>query len=153
MSEDTPARRDIYMIVDDAMPILRLMKWRLQKAFGQDTDIRQLDNGFKAINEFQDIVNNGNHSDVVAILMDYHMPECSGLDAITAIRSIEKQRGITQPVGIVGFSADISEEMNDMMLGGGADAVLTKPPDSGALEDKCRELMVRRDFSRNNMPP
>lgn len=144
MASSSSARRDIYIIVDDAVPILRLMKWRLQKAFGQDADIRQLDNGSKAIEEFRNIVSSGRHSDVVAVLMDYHMPECSGLDAIIAIRGIEKEHAITHPAGIIGFSADISEEMNEMMLGGGADIVLAKPPDPGALEDKCRELMERR---------
>jgi DNA-binding response OmpR family regulator len=147
------AMTDIYLIVDDAIPILRLTKWRLQQAFGCSIDVRLIDNGSKAIEEFQSIVDSGRHDDIVAIIMDYHMPECSGLNAIVAMRKIEHEARQDHRVGIIGFSADISEEMNDLLLGGGADCVLTKPPDPGALEHQCREFKTRRETERQAMVP
>jgi CheY-like chemotaxis protein len=76
--------------------------------------------------------------------MDYHMPKRSGLEAIVAIRELEKVKSVEHPVGIIAFSADISDEMTDMLLGGGANYMLPKPPDPGDLEDLCRELREQK---------
>jgi CheY-like chemotaxis protein len=132
--------RDVYIIADDAVPILRLMQWKLRVAFGKDTDIRLAEDGDVAVEVFLQLQQEGRQEDIVAILMDYHMPKRSGLEAITAIRNLERVYRVEYPVGIIAFSADISDEMTDLMLSGGANYMLPKPPDPGDLEKLCREL-------------
>lgn len=141
---ESVAGADVYIIADDAVPILRLMQWKLRVAFGKDTDVRLADDGDAAVEVFENLLHEGRQKDIVAILMDYHMPKRSGLEAIIAIRELEKAQGVDHPVGIIAFSADISDEMTDMMLSGGANYMLPKPPDPGDLEDLCRELSEQK---------
>ena len=135
---------DIYLIADDALPIVRLLQWRIQSAFGKGTDVRIASNGQEAAEKFLEIVQSGMHHHLVAVFMDYHMPICDGCESMRRIREVEKTAGIIHGVDIVGFSADITEEMNQLMIQGGATCILTKPPEPGALEELCGEIKQRK---------
>ncbi|MEL6437283.1 MAG: ATP-binding protein [Pseudomonadota bacterium] len=60
------------------------------------------------------------------VLTDLHMPGRDGLQTISAMRCIEEERG-TNPVPMVGLTADESAETRQRFLDTGAQAVLTKP--------------------------
>lgn len=134
----------MFIVVDDAVSIVRLIKWKLEKAFGKEIGVIMVGDGKQAVDTFNKLLSEGQHSLIDAILMDYHMPEMSGLDAITHIRSLEASQGIEHPVSIIGFSADISDEMNAMLLEGGANYLVTKPPEPGELEELCTEILRKR---------
>lgn len=135
---------DIYMIVDDAVPIQRLMKWNIQKLCGRECDIKLLGDGEEAIDIFQGITNSGRHNDIVLILMDTHMPRCGGVEAIQRIREIEVINNELYPVVISGFSADISDEMKVQYFSCGANYVLEKPPLPGAFEYMIGQILNSR---------
>eukprot|EP01032_Pedospumella_encystans_P015806 gene15806-18057_t len=109
----------MFIVVDDAVSIVRLIKWKLEKEFGKEVGVTMIGDGKQAVDTFKQLLLEGRHSVIDAILMDYHMPEMSGLDAITHIRNLEREHEIEHPVPIIGFSADISDEMNAMLLEGG----------------------------------
>jgi len=134
----------MFIVVDDAVSIVRLIKWKLEKEFGKEVGVIMIGDGKQAVETFQQLLLEGRHSSIDAILMDYHMPEMSGLDAITHIRSLEREHEIVHPVCIIGFSADISDEMNTMLLKGGANYLVAKPPEPGELEQLCAEIMKKK---------
>lgn len=134
----------MFLIVDDCVSILRLIKWKLQVAFGNDTDVQFAMDGEEAINTYCSLLKNGKSETVDAIVMDHHMPKCSGMDAIKYIRLQEAESGAVSPVNIIGFSADISDEMIAAMLSAGANFVLPKPPEADELENLCRKILVSR---------
>ena len=118
------------------------MKWKIQKECGNTSDIRVLGDGEEAIEVFQSLVDNGRHEDIVMILMDIHMPRCGGIEAMKALRAIEIFHNIQNPVTIVGFSADISDEMKVINTVSGANYVLEKPPVDGAFESMIHEILT-----------
>ena len=72
------------------------------------------------------------------LLMDLHMPEMDGLDAISAIRRHEDERG-TPPVPILVLSADGQEKTRHLVLAHGATGFLAKPLDPAALVGAVEE--------------
>ena len=138
-----------FIIVDDSTPILRITKWKLEVAFGKDVIVLFAYDGQEAVELFQKLVCDGLHSTIVAILMDYHMPRCSGIQAISEIRDIEKKKELVCPVSIVGFSADLSTEVTNTMLDAGANYTLAKPTEKNALESLCKEIISKRSATTN----
>jgi len=68
------------------------------------------------------------HFDV--ILMDVHMPNMDGVEAMRAIR---QQDGPNSGVPIIALTADASPESNARCMNAGADMFLTKPVVSAEL--------------------
>ena len=134
----------MFIVVDDAVSIVRLIKWKLEKEFGKGVGVTMIGDGKLAVETFKQLLLEGRHSVIDAILMDHHMPEMSGLDAITHIRNLEREHEIEYLVPIIGFSADISDEMNTMLLEGGANYLVAKPPEPGELEQLCAEIMKKK---------
>lgn len=134
----------MFLIVDDCVSTLRLMKWKLQAAFGKDTEVILVHDGEEAMTYYMNLLQAGKSESVEVILMDHHMPKCSGMDAIKYIREQESKFHVHNAVSIIGFSADISDEMTADMLAAGANCVLPKPPEPGELERLCREVLQRR---------
>jgi CheY-like chemotaxis protein len=60
------------------------------------------------------------------------------------MREIEQRHQLPRAVDIIGFSADESDEMNQLMLDGGANRVVSKPPDPGELEKACEDIKEKR---------
>ncbi|MCV0394969.1 MAG: response regulator [Rhizobiaceae bacterium] len=76
-----------------------------------------------------------------AVLMDLHMPVMDGLDAITAIRRHEQDRGSRQ-VPIMVLSADGQDGTRQQLLAHGATGFLSKPIDPAALLEAVREQVA-----------
>jgi CheY-like chemotaxis protein len=85
------------------------------------------------------------------VLMDVQMPEMDGLQATSALRKKEKEKGdgIRQPV--VALTAHAMKGDQERCLAAGMDGYLTKP--IGALElDAVLEIYVARRSSTTNTP-
>jgi len=138
----------MFIVVDDCTMILRLTKRKLEVKFGKDVDVRFAVDGLEAIKMFYALLKSGEHSQIDAIIMDYHMPRCSGVQAINEIRNAEKEHNITNPVTIIGFSADVEEQTSRLLRESGADYVLPKPVDAGVLESLCTEILEKRTAAK-----
>ena len=134
----------MFIVADDCISIVRLIKWKLEAAFGKEIGVVVAADGKEAVAAFEKLVKENRQSEIDAVLMDYHMPNMSGLDAISLIRALELEYGVEHPVSIIGFSADVSDEMNDMFMQGGANYLIEKPPEPGALEELCQDIINKR---------
>ena len=74
------------------------------------------------------------------ILMDAHMPNLNGTDAIRAIRAHEAENGATRRTPIIAVTADILVEHKRGFHEAGADAVIEKPIDWIALYKEVERL-------------
>jgi CheY-like chemotaxis protein len=77
------------------------------------------------------------------ILMDLHMPELDGMDAIAAIRAGEEERS-SPPVPILVLTADGQAETEAAARGVGATGFITKPADPLRLLDIVEEVLRLR---------
>ena len=129
--------------MDDSQINLRLAKRKLQLALGDEVTIQTAEDGIEAIEAVTNFINGGNYHLLKGIFMDYHMPRCSGLEAIVAIRKIEKQHPNLAPCYIIAFTADLSEDSQKVLLGAGANEVMAKPTPAGLMEDACVKLATK----------
>jgi CheY-like chemotaxis protein len=129
--------------VDDSTVNLRLTKRKIQLALGDGVIVRTAIDGLEGIAAFKTILKEGNHSLLKGIFMDYHMPKCSGIDAIIEIRRIEQQNiEILKPCYIAAFTADLSDVSRSQLIDAGANEVLAKPTPTGQLEEICSNLCL-----------
>ena len=127
--------------MDDSIVNLRLTKRKIQLALGDDIVVQTAADGLLGIAAFKSILKDGNHNLLKGIFMDYHMPNCSGIEAIIEIRRIEKESVVKlTPCYIVAFTADLSDTSRSQLIEAGADEVLAKPTPSGQLEKICSAL-------------
>jgi CheY-like chemotaxis protein len=80
------------------------------------------------------------HQRFDVILMDLHMPEMDGMDAIAAIRASEEERS-SPPVPILVLTADGQAETEAAARGVGATGFITKPVDPFRLLDLVEEAL------------
>ena len=105
-----------------------LVRSALQKA-GHHVDV--VTNGQAAVDAVTGQAAIG-HYDIV--LMDLHMPQMDGIDAIMQIRRHEEARGLP-PLPILVLSADSQERTRHGVIAHGASGFLTKPIDPQGLID------------------
>ncbi len=72
------------------------------------------------------------------VLMDIHMPDCNGFDALAQIRAQESLAGIP----IVAMTASASEPEQRRYLEAGFDAFLSKPIDSAELDELLKRFVL-----------
>lgn len=149
---------DIYLVVDDSNVNLRLTKRKIQLTLGNEVTVRTAVDGIEAIELYLDLLKNGKQGNVRGIFMDYHMPRCSGLEAIIEIRKKELQHIQTltnsseddssmmtfTPCYIIAFTADLSETSRKELINAGANEVLAKPTPSGEMEAICNRLQYAK---------
>ena len=129
--------------MDDSQINLRLAKRKIQLALGNEVTIQTAEDGLEAIDAFNALITSGKQHLLKGILMDYHMPRCSGLEAIVAIRKIEKENPNVSPCHIIAFTADLSEESQTELVEHGANEVMSKPTPAGLMEDACLKLATK----------
>eukprot|EP01035_Chromulina_nebulosa_P019432 gene19432-25311_t len=125
-----------FLVVDDSQVNLRLTRRKLQLAMGNNINTTMACDGLEAIEIVENMLIENKSNDLTAILMDYHMPNCSGLQAIKRIRLLENQYN-SNPIHIVAFTADVNEKSCNELLDAGANEVLSKPSPTGKLENIC----------------
>ena len=114
----------------------------------------QAEDGIEAIDTYKMLLNTNNQNLLCGIFMDYHMPRCSGLEAIKTIRQLEKSWNESpsvqssakyiKPCYIVGFTADLSDVSKEILMEAGSDEVMPKPTPHRLLEDTCVRLLNSR---------
>jgi len=115
------------LIVDDSRSMRRLITMAL-KHIGE-TDIVEAEDGVQAIYKLQDAVPD-------LILLDWNMPNMSGLQFLKRIKSHEKLQHI--PVVMVtseGNSSEIQEALDE-----GAESYVVKPFEPQDLAQRIRDL-------------
>lgn len=128
------------MQVDDSVVNLRLTKRKIELALGDDIIVRTAVDGLEGIAAYETLIEEGKQPMLKCIFMDYHMPKCSGIEAIMKIRSIEANHADLSPCHIVAFTADLSEKSSREVFLAGANEVLAKPTPTGQLEEICARL-------------
>lgn len=78
--------------------------------------------------------------DVDAVLMDLHMPEIDGFDAIRMIRSLAGRPARTP---VIALTADTEEAVRGRAMAAGADGFLTKPFDGRDMAVALGRLAIR----------
>ena len=113
---------------------------------GTSVKILLAEDGFEAIDTYKMLINTNKQNLLRGIFMDYHMPKCSGLDAIKAIRQIEKSMAesplaVIKASYIVAFTADLNELSKVTLMEAGSNEVMFKPTPSRQLEECCLKLL------------
>ncbi|RYH13087.1 GAF domain-containing protein [archaeon] len=156
--QSVATKDDIYIVVDDSNVNLRLTKRKIQLTLGNDVTVRTAVDGLEAIELYHELLRTGKQGQVRGIFMDYHMPRCSGLDAIIEIRKKELHHIQTltnsseddssmmafTPCYIIAFTADLSETSRKGLINAGANEVLAKPTPSGEMETICNRLQYTK---------
>jgi CheY-like chemotaxis protein len=79
----------------------------------------------------------------IGVFMDYHMPQCSGVDAIIQIRRLEKQHGVDF-TPIIAFTADLTPTSRSAFMAVGANDIMEKPTPAGRLEEYCYKMATKQ---------
>ncbi len=96
------------------------------------------ENGQSAVDAFNRSIRQGN-AFFDLILMDLHMPDMDGFEAIKIIRSIEDNGG-RNPVPILVLSADEQDKIRQIAIETGANGFVSKPIDSAQLTKAVNEV-------------
>jgi len=128
------------LIAEDDPAIHEMIRMLLSRC---DCRIEVAESGREAVAKWQQ----GNFD---LILMDFEMPEMTGIEAATAIRALEKEGGNDgKRVGIIGLTAHAGAQLQHECLAAGMDCCLAKPIRLGdffsslAACEKARETNLR----------
>ena len=127
---------------------MRLAKKKIQIGLGDKVKILLAEDGLEAIETYKTLVSTDKQKYLCGIFMDYHMPNCSGPDAIRAIRHIERDSATKvssskaiKPCYIVAFTGDLGEASTSILKQAGSNEVMAKPTPSRQLEECCHRLV------------
>ena len=127
--------------MDDSKINLKLEAQKIDIELGKRVKVMKAEDGLQAIDAYKQLIANGMQHLLCGIFMDYHMPKCSGLEAIVAIRNIEKYMTTLKPCYIIAFTADLNEHSKTTLMEGGANEVMAKPTPTRQLENTCVKLI------------
>lgn len=137
----TIKKDSLFLLVDDSQINLRLAKRKIQLALGKDIMIMTAEDGLDGIAAYEQLIATDKQHLLCGIFMDYHMPRCSGAEAMRAIRKIEKLHSPSlTPCHMIAFTADVSDTSKSQLMEAGANEVMAKPTPAGQLEDACVRL-------------
>ncbi|CAM9497169.1 unnamed protein product, partial [Pylaiella littoralis] len=122
----------VFVVVDDSKVNLMIAKKQIEREFVHAT-VYTAANGKLGVEEVERLENEG--VDIDGVLMDYHMPIMSGLEATRQI----KRTGRNVPVTML--TADITEISRQSMLSSGADLVLLKPSRPREVVEVCAKMI------------
>lgn len=123
----------VILLVDDSKLSLKLLT-RTATRCAPKARIMTATNGFEAAQICEGLLRDG--QELTLLVTDYHMPGMSG-------DQVASQTKMTFPGSkVIAYTADSSEEAQCTLKLAGADAVLTKPLASGAMETCVSELLL-----------
>lgn len=132
----------IFIIADHHSWAVRSVKWRLEQLLGDNINVSTGNNGEDAIQLFNKVVSDGNHSRLKAVILGCHMPNYSGQQAAAEIRNIERMNRFSLSVAIVGTTTDLNDSVHAEFIQAGANFVLEKPVPEGVLEQIVTAIIV-----------
>jgi PAS domain S-box-containing protein len=125
--EAGPRRPGLSVLVAEDNDINALLARSALEKAGHSVDI--VGNGRAAVDA---LTENAGAPRYDLVLMDLHMPQMDGLDAIALIRKHEEAKGLA-PIPIIVLSADSQERTRHGVIAHGASGFLTKPIDPGDM--------------------
>ncbi|MHB1142799.1 MAG: hybrid sensor histidine kinase/response regulator [Sulfuricaulis sp.] len=128
------------LLVEDSEVNREIMQKMLSR-LGCPADIAE--NGHAAIQA-------ATHDDYGLILMDLHLPDISGTEAIESIRALPGTRGKT-PIAVL--TAGASDEETARCRALGVRDFLTKPLDSSVLADTLKRYQITATSATEDAPP
>ena len=123
------------LLVED-MSSLRRVGAMMLRSVGAEVVLAE--NGIEAVDRVAE--SSGGDSPIDCILMDVHMPEMDGLQAL---REISARHGADAPP-VVSLTGDVMDGMSQLMLDTGAVAVLSKP----YRRDELTEIVLKHSRTR-----
>lgn len=115
------------MVVDDSSVMRKVLTGALLRVSIEDVD--EACDGQEAV----DLINAGNSYDI--ILMDWNMPNMSGIDAVRAIR------GLGNTVPIIMVTTEAEKERVIEAVKSGANSYIIKPFSPQAIVSKLQEVI------------
>ncbi len=110
-------------------PINQLLACALMERSGHKVNVA--DDGQSAVDKFTRSIA-GKDPEFDLVLMDLHMPDMDGFEAIGHIRNLEAENALS-PTPILMLSADEQQEMRQRAKACGANGFVSKPIDAGQL--------------------
>ncbi|CAN0455508.1 unnamed protein product, partial [Ectocarpus sp. 12 AP-2014] len=107
-----------FVVIDDSKVNVMIAKKQIGRAF-ENATIHTAANGKLGVELVEGLMKKRIHVD--GILMDYHMPVMSGVEASREIRKMSNKVPITM------LTADITETSRQLMIASGTDLILLKP--------------------------
>ena len=114
------------LVVDDLMPLRKIIKGHLQKIGFQAEMVLEAENGKKAL----DLISS--NPDIVYVITDWNMPELDGVEMIKRIRSGEL---LPSHVGIAVISGQDEHSSVLEALSAGATEFIRKPISLSSIKD------------------
>jgi len=131
------ARNPKLLVVDDSS-INRKLCTRKIKTWLPGVAITECSSGKGLIEEYEH-----DHSIIMGIFLDFHMPGMEGDAAARRIREYEETHEEARRVYIAGYTADVLEDSTQKLLSAGMDSVIPKPEPTDAFECELRNMMRR----------
>lgn len=115
-------------------PINQMLACALMERSGHTTTVA--DNGQAAVDAFRNSFCDGNRK-FDLILMDLHMPDMDGFEAIAHIKQFETEKNISN-TPVLMLSADEQQEMREAAITAGANGFISKPIDAAQLAEAVK---------------
>ncbi|KAI9494152.1 hypothetical protein BDB00DRAFT_938504 [Zychaea mexicana] len=124
----------MHILAAEDNPVAQKLLYKQLTRLGFQVDLAN--NGLEAIEAWQ------NHPPgyFCVSLLDYHMPQCDGVEATRRIRKIEADEQRTTRLPIITLTADIQDSTRQTCLAVGMDGFLTKPVNMKLLTDTIRRF-------------
>ncbi len=109
--------RGMRVLVAEDNSVNRLIATKLLAKLGVSAEV--VEDGLQAVEHAE-------HGEYDVILLDLHMPNCDGHEALRRIRGAEQRRG-AEPVRVLAFTADVVSARDSLAGGPGFDGWISKP--------------------------
>jgi type IV pilus assembly protein PilB len=133
-SESTPSRRRPLVLIADDEPITRTLVRLLLERDGYA--VVEVANGRQAVEQAK-------VCRPALVVMDLHMPEMSGFEAVTALRRIPELAGV--PIVVV--TAEQGPGVERQVLALGADDYIVKPFEPSLLAGRIKAVFARQQLA------
>lgn len=122
-NSSSPRKRLRVLAVDDNAVNRKIVRRQLEMA---GHNVEQAVNGQECVDRWLDSVSEGG-TKLDVVLLDIEMPLKNGLEAAKDIREAESQRGMGEPIRIVGLTSNAREAQVAAGIAAGMNLVVTKP--------------------------
>lgn len=125
------------VVCDDNVVNVKILKRGLEldlKHFGIDREIFTVEGGAGLIALYKKLLPS-------LVFIDYHMPDIDGAKATKQIRQYEKENGLI-PAYIIIYTADLTDEANEILNACGMNEIMSKPPPKGYISAVVQRMRV-----------